>query len=80
MQCYTCGSEIPADRRICPACGRARSWLIYVPFFGVIGGIIGSLIGFTLRDTAWALIGGLLGIVLAETGARLLLRPRRSAG
>lgn len=78
MQCYTCGRDIGSQDRVCPGCGRPRSRLIYVPIFGVVGGLVGSLAGFTLFDSLGALIGGLLGIVLAEVGARFLLRPRGS--
>jgi len=44
-----------------------------------VGGIVGSLIGFTFFDMIGALAGGLLGIVLAELGARVLLRSRKSS-
>ena len=79
MQCYTCGGELSSLQEKCPACGRPRSKLIYVHFCGVVVGIIGSLIGFTLfNDMVSAVIGGLLGIVLAELGGRMLFRPRVS--
>ena len=79
MQCYTCGCELSPGNRTCPACGRPLSRLIYAPFCGVVGGIVGSLIGFTFFDMIGALAGGLLGIVLAELGARVLLRSRKSS-
>jgi hypothetical protein len=75
MQCYYCGNHIPMGARGCPACAQPRSKLIYVHLCGVIGGIIGSLIGFTVYDVPGALAGGLLGILIAEFGARWALRP-----
>jgi len=70
-----------ANRR-CPGCGRPFSRLIYAPFCAVASGIVGSLIGFTLTaDIPSALLGGLGGILLAEAGARLLLRsPAKDTG
>jgi hypothetical protein len=49
---------------------------MYAPFCAVAGGIAGSLVGFTLFDTAGALWGGLLGILVAEIGSRILFRPQ----
>lgn len=80
MKCSTCGNDVSPGATMCASCGQSsRSRLAYVPFFGVVGGIVGSLIGFTLSDAVGALIGGLLGIVLAEVGGRMLLRPHRTA-
>jgi hypothetical protein len=44
-----------------------------------VGGIAGSLIGFTLFDMIGALSGGLLGIVLAEFAARWVLRSEKAS-
>ena len=77
MQCYACGQNIPTGNKVCPSCGKAPSRMIYVHFCGVIGGIAGSLIGYTLFDTVGALAGGLTGIVACELLARLAFRPRR---
>jgi hypothetical protein len=79
MQCYKCGATIPVERKACPSCGSPRSRLIYVPFWGVIGGIVGSLLGFTFWSTAGALAGGLLGIVVCEVVARLRFQKRSKA-
>jgi hypothetical protein len=38
--------------------------MIYLHLCGVIGGIVGSLIGFTLINLPAALVGGLLGIII----------------
>jgi hypothetical protein len=73
MQCYNCGHEMAHGEKVCTACGRPRSRLIYAPFCGVLGGIVASIIGFTLYDVAGALIGGLLGILIAWFAARSLL-------
>jgi hypothetical protein len=82
MQCYHCGGSIPFRTRVCPTCGHARSRLIYVHLWGVIGGVAGSLIGWTVFDLAGAFLGGLLGIVVGELGAWLAFRPgpRNEAG
>jgi hypothetical protein len=53
--------------------------LHYVPLRGIAGGVVGSLLGFTLWDMAGALVGGLLGVVVCEAMARLALRARTSA-
>jgi hypothetical protein len=45
--------------------------LIYVHLWGVVGGVVGSLAGFTLYDLGGALLGGLLGMVVLEMGARM---------
>jgi hypothetical protein len=74
MQCYRCGAIIAGENRLCPACGRPRSRLIYVPLWGVIGGVVGSLVGFTAWQMAGPLLGGILGIVACEVAARLMLR------
>jgi len=79
MQCYKCGATIPVEKKVCPSCGSPRSKLIYVPFWGVIGGIVGSLLGFTLWGMAGALAGGLLGIIALEAVARLRFRKRNNA-
>jgi len=79
MQCYTCGREMASGESTCRSCGWHRSKLIYTPFCGVVGGFVGSLIGFTFFDMTGALLGGLFGIVVAEASARRLLRPRRSS-
>lgn len=79
MQCYECGTAIPAAERTCPHCGRQRSRLIYAPLCATIGGLAGGLIGFTLGNAAGALLGGFVGIVVLELLARLVLRPRSAA-
>jgi hypothetical protein len=77
MQCYRCGAIISGESQLCPACGRPRSRRIYVPLWGVIGGVVGSLAGFTGWQMAGALLGGILGIVICEAGASLMLRTQR---
>jgi hypothetical protein len=76
MQCYYCGAHIPHGIKMCPHCGNVRSRLIYVHLWGVIGGITGCLIGFTLSNVGWGLLGGLLGILVFDGAAKLLLRSR----
>jgi len=76
MQCYACGQNIPSYTKVCPSCGRSRSKMGYIPFWGVIGGIVGSLIGFTLFEMIGALAGGLLGIVVCECGSWMIFRSR----
>ena len=78
MQCYKCGCEMAFGERVCRQCGWQRSNLIYAPFCAVVGGITGSLIGFTLFDMIGALPGGLVGIILAEIGARKILRSGKA--
>jgi len=79
MQCYKCGATIPVEKNSCPLCGSPRSKLIYVHLWGVVGGVVGSLLGFTFSNTAGALVGGLLGIVACEVGARLWFQTRSKA-
>ena len=79
MQCYRCGYEMALGQRTCPQCGWGRSNAIYAPFCAVVGGVVGSLIGFTLFDMIGALSGGLLGIVVAEIAARLVLRSEKTS-
>lgn len=76
MQCYYCGQHIPGSARFCPHCGQARSSLIYVHLFGVIGGLAGSLVGFTFYNVLGALVAGLSAIVICEALAWWALRPR----
>jgi hypothetical protein len=76
-QCYYCGGSIPAAARECPACGRGRPRLGYAHLWGVLGGLAGSLAGFTAYDVAGALAGGMLGILLFELAAHLAIRPGR---
>ncbi len=76
MQCSHCGGSIPHGTRACPSCGHAWSRLIYLRLFGVAGGILGSLAGFTLFDLAGAFLGGLIGIVTCELAGWLAFRPR----
>jgi len=76
MQCYTCGNIFPAGMKQCPSRGRPRSKMIYVHLCGVIGGVVGSFIGFTLYDLAGTLVAGLLGIVIFEVGAALAFQPK----
>ena len=78
MQCYYCGTHTPHGVRTCPACGRAKSRLSYVHLCGVVGGIVGSLVGFTGFGVAGALGGGFIGIVGAELVAWMIFRSRRT--
>jgi len=80
MQCYHCGGNIPWRNKFCPSCGHTRSRLIYVHLWGVIGGLIGSLIGFTLYDLGGSLLGGVLGIVTCELAAWLAFRSKPPTG
>lgn len=74
MQCYYCGHRIPSEAEVCPVCGHARTKLSYVHMLAVIGGVVGSLIGFTLFDMPGALVGGLASILASELGGRLAFR------
>ena len=55
--------------------GGPRSRTSYVHFWGVVGGIVGSLVGYTFFDVAGALAGGFIGIVGCELAARWALTP-----
>jgi len=59
-----------------PSSGSAATRMSYVHFCGVVGGIVGSLIGYTLFDVGGALVGGFLGILACELVARRALRRR----
>jgi hypothetical protein len=51
-----------------PAAGKSSA--IHTHFWGVVGGIAGSLIGFTLNGVLAGFIGGAIGIVLCWSIAR----------
>jgi hypothetical protein len=79
MQCYYCGNHLERDSCVCSLCGRPKSHLNYIPFWGTIGGIVGSFIGFSVyADALGALVGGLIGIVGCEAIARIVSRPRKA--
>jgi len=58
------------------SCGEARPRTSYVQFSGVVGGIVGSLIGYTFFEAVGALIGGFLGIVGCELVGRRIFTTR----
>jgi hypothetical protein len=76
MRCYYCGNALSTSAKECPSCGRINSRLSYVHICGIIGGVVGSLIGFTAFQVEGALVGGLVGILLAELAGRLAFRPK----
>jgi len=80
MRCYHCGGNIPWRDKFCPSCGHARSSLNVVHLWGVVGGLVGSFIGFTVYDIGGSLLGGLLGIVACELAAWLAIRSRSPTG
>ena len=74
MKCSTCDHEVSADVRICPACGTNRYSSPYVQLAGVIGGVAGSLLAYTLFSNMFvALVGGLAGVLIGVLGAKMLL-------
>ncbi len=75
MQCYHCGEHIPGGRKACPACGRARTRLIYAPLWGAVAGVLASFAGYTLLGIPGAIAGGLLGVVAGEAAARWVFWP-----
>jgi hypothetical protein len=77
MRCHNCGVTIPAGETLCPWQPKMR--LTIMQFWGVIGGVIGSLVGFTFWNMAGAVVGGLVGIVACDTAARFVLRARSKA-
>lgn len=72
MYCRNCGRFVPIFRDKCGHCGADHS--PYLHLVGVVLGIIGSLIGFTLFHVPGALIGGFFGILLYVAGSRRFLR------
>jgi hypothetical protein len=78
MQCYGCGAHIPLRAEACPACGHLKSRLIYAHLCGVIGGVAGSLVGYTFYDMAGAFAAGLAGIIVLWVGARWLFAPSQA--
>jgi len=75
MNEYKAEPETQPGNKVCASCGWARSKTSYVHFWGVVGGIVGSLIGYTFFDVMGALAGGFLGIVACELAARRALTP-----
>ena len=72
MRCPRCGNDaLYFLARRCGACGSDLSPNIHL--FGVLGGVIGSLLGFTFYNVAGALVGGLVGILLYVYG-RMIYR------
>ncbi len=66
--------ETPPVGVVTPSSGSAAARMSYVHFCGVAGGIVGSLLGYTLFDVGGALVGGFLGILACELAARRALR------
>jgi hypothetical protein len=79
MRCFSCGARFPMGKNRCLYCGQWRSREVYVPFWGVVGGVVGSLIGFTLWNVSGALLLGLIGIIACELGARFAFRASGKA-
>lgn len=74
MRCPNCGNRILLFARRCSVCTRDLSPYVHLP--GVLGGVLGSLLGFTFFNFAGALGGGLLGIILYVVGADIYHRCR----
>lgn len=77
MRCPNCGKDdlfLLTSR--CPDCGRDLSPNVHL--LGVLGGVIGSLIGFTFYNMAGALTGGLLGILLYVLGRMIFHRGKKA--
>lgn len=72
MRCPNCGNTIFFLTRRCSRCMRDLSPYVHLP--GVLGGVLGSLLGFALFDFAGAMIGGLLGILLYVSGTQIYHR------
>jgi len=68
--------ETPPVALVTPSAGSAANRMSYVHFCGVAGGIVGSLLGYTLFDVGGALVGGFAGVLACELVARRVLRPR----
>lgn len=67
MRCPRCGNDgLYFLARRCGGCGCDLSPSIHL--FGVLGGVMGSLLGFTFYGVTGALAGGLLGILLYVYG------------
>lgn len=64
------------ENKVCTSWGASRTGMSYVHFCGVVGGIVGSLIGYTFFDILGALMGGFLGIVACGLAARMVLQPK----
>jgi hypothetical protein len=73
MKCYCCGAPISGGQGRCLYCGHRLTRLHYVLLWGIVGGVGGSLLGFTLWNMPGALAFGLLGIIVCEAAARLAL-------
>jgi hypothetical protein len=79
MKCYCCGAPISGGQARCQYCGHRLTRLYYLPVWGISGGVVGSLLGFTLWNMAGALVLGLFGIIVCEVAGRLTLHARGSA-
>lgn len=62
--------------KVCSSWSGSRARTSYIQFCGVVGGIVGSLIGYTFFDVLGALVGGFLGIVACGLAARMILQPK----
>jgi hypothetical protein len=62
MNCTRCGHRLWFLARKCPGCGRDLS--PYVHLLGVLGGLGGSFIGYSLFNMGGAIVGGLLGVLI----------------
>jgi uncharacterized OB-fold protein len=73
MECYSCGQNILAHAQVCPACGSPRSKRVYISLWGILGGLIGSFVGYSIAGMPSAIILGLVGIAGFELVAWLCL-------
>jgi len=76
MTGYQGKSDPQTGNEVHASCGGPQSRTSYVQFCGVVSGIVGSLIGYTLFDLSGALVGGFLGIVACELTARVVRQPK----
>ena len=60
-------------------CCQYKSFLTYIPFWGTIGGLMGSFIGFSIYNhVLGALLGGLVGIVGCEAMVKAVFRRQEA--